>query len=755
MKSLMLLFILVLPAALFSQTDFSSDSATAVLRHLAVDIGPRPMGSPAEQEALRFAVLKFREYGCDTAYVMPMLQTTRVNTTSGIAVGVKRGATKRIILLGGHIDSAGPEIPGADDDGSGAATVIELARVLAKRSLQSTLVFCCFGGEEAGLEGSKYFVDHYADLDSVALMLQIDMANGIGLIELDPDTHGANAPRWLTSATIEEFHTLGYTGLRYPTHFFSINYAGSAGSGSDHESFLEKGVPAVDLSTDVGKPIHTPRDNFDNFDPRGLKRSGDVFLRLVERFDHGTPSRSLDRYWLYLIGTTPIYVPMWGIGVFVACALLSALAAFFGVRRRREDPNNPERIRWSGIKIFLLALCMTAAGWFTPDFLGLVRGLRHPWFTSIDLYGIVSGLVMLLTLLFLLRITKVRLSSCPYVYFKRAAIILAVFIALLSWFSPKLAVEPAAALLLVSLAIIVRQPALRLFLLVVSPMWMIRLVFSEWRELLFRSIASASALGSTPASSTTHLFVIIVGSVCMLPFLYAAAGVVADSAPLRRISVASQSVWAPALLLLLTGGLGAYALALPVYNQLWYKPVRITEQYDMRTAEKKITLQSPEYFSGMALHWGDSDTLLNGRTNNAVLKAHSAFDTSWLRVGRDDQRVAVNDSVVEHRVTLSLRASMRPLDVTVTYSHRGKTPQISSSRWIYRKDGEAWKFEWSAFPDTSLTVPVTFQLAAGDSLQETIEATFSRLAEPVRSEQELTYFTPRTRYVTSYSYKGK
>src|ERR1041385_4327556 len=104
---------------------------------------------------------------------------------------MKRGATKRIIIIGGHIDSAGPEIPGADDDGSGSATVMEIARVLGKREMQSPLVFCCFGGEEQGLEGSKYFASYFPGIDSVDLMLQVDMANGLGVIDIDPDTYDA------------------------------------------------------------------------------------------------------------------------------------------------------------------------------------------------------------------------------------------------------------------------------------------------------------------------------------------------------------------------------------------------------------------------------------------------------------------------------------------------------------------------------------------------------------------------------------
>ena len=270
------------------------------------------MGSPAEQRALNYAVEKFREYGCDTAYIMPFTSTAKVNTKSGIAIGIKRGAEKKMIAIGGHIDSSGPEIPGADDDGSGCATVMEIARVMGHRSTQSTLVFLCFGGEEEGLQGSSYFVDHFEEIDSVALMLQVDMANGLGVFGINPDTHGGSAPSWLVRAAIEEYINLGYDQLTYETHFFSLNYATTASSGSDHESFLRAGIPAIDFTTDVTKPIHTPRDTYENFDPQGLKRTGDLVLKLIERFDKGTPDRTIEQYWLYLLGTVPIFVPIWG-----------------------------------------------------------------------------------------------------------------------------------------------------------------------------------------------------------------------------------------------------------------------------------------------------------------------------------------------------------------------------------------------------------------------------------------------------------
>ncbi|MBI4417481.1 MAG: hypothetical protein HY563_01810, partial [Ignavibacteriales bacterium] len=75
-----------------AQTPFSQDSAYAYLRVIAGDIGPRPMGSPAERAAMEFAVSKFREFGLDEAFIMPIREAVStaiqsgVNTKSGVAV---------------------------------------------------------------------------------------------------------------------------------------------------------------------------------------------------------------------------------------------------------------------------------------------------------------------------------------------------------------------------------------------------------------------------------------------------------------------------------------------------------------------------------------------------------------------------------------------------------------------------------------------------------------------------------------------
>lgn len=112
-----------LPILTLAQTPFSLDSAVSYLKTISVEIGPRPMGSPNERRAMEFAVERFRRFGLQEAYIMPMMTVEgdalagSTNTNSGIAVGVLKGTSDRIIVIGGHIDSAGPDIPGTNDDG--------------------------------------------------------------------------------------------------------------------------------------------------------------------------------------------------------------------------------------------------------------------------------------------------------------------------------------------------------------------------------------------------------------------------------------------------------------------------------------------------------------------------------------------------------------------------------------------------------------------------------------------------------------
>jgi hypothetical protein len=746
------LLLLVLRLNVPAQTEFSLENAGRILNRLVTGIGPRPMGSPAEHRALEYAVSSFRESGCDVAFIMPFDRTGRVNTSSGIAVGIKRGTTGRIILIGGHIDSAGPEVPGADDDGSGAATVIELARLFGSKPSHSTLIFCCFGGEEQGLEGSKYFASHFAGIDSVDLMLQADMANGLGTIDLDPDSHTASAPPWLVRAAVEEFHSLGYGHLRYPTHFFSLNYAFPAGAGSDHESFLERGIPAIDLSTDVSKPIHTPRDNLDNFDPRGMKRTGDLFARLIARFDGGVPERSTGRYWLYLLLGIPLIVPLWGVRVFGASSLLLCAIAFVRIRRRREAADTPRRVRWAGAKMLLAALIITSCGWLSPDLLSLIRGIRHPWLTSIPLYYVLALAGMGIGTWISIRLMRrLRLPPCPYVFFKRAAIILTILLLPPLLFSVKLSVGPAMALFLVSLAALVRSAPLKVLLTALSPWWLFRLFFSEWDATLFRPVAAG--LPSGPGAwFAFNGAAILAFTILLLPFLFAVASVIRDTPVVRPLLGIAGSRGTLATLLLLFTGMGAYLSTLPVFDQYWYRDVHIDERYDETDHSRQLRIRSSEYLEGVVITHGLKDTTLGARTTSVELPPGASFDTSWLAVVREEHRSQTGDATL-YDVTLRLHATRRPLSISVSYESGGEALRAFDTPYQFRAERGATRIDWYSFPDSNLTIPVHFSTTGGTSVTERIDMTFDRLADPVGAGGDKIYVLPRTVYRSTKKYE--
>jgi hypothetical protein len=310
--------------------EFSQEKALEHLQYIAGTIGPRPLGSPQEKAALTYFAEKMAEFGGKVEW-QPVADDGRsqgksaLNTSSFNVIGRFPGETPREIIVGAHIDSASPEIPGADDDGSGVAAMLEIARVLSQVPRQSTLVFVAFCGEEAGLVGSKSFVEHYP-LDHVALMLQLDMTSDDAPLMLWIDAKKGQSPEWLVSASIDAFHSLGYRNIDYPTIFQSLNSA-MLGAGSDHEPFLEKGIPAIGFVSDIRFPVHTRNDSLEYFKPEGLKRSGRLIVELINKFDRGQPKEKTGRYMLVMIGEKPLYISLSWMAVGILISLVLAVAA--------------------------------------------------------------------------------------------------------------------------------------------------------------------------------------------------------------------------------------------------------------------------------------------------------------------------------------------------------------------------------------------------------------------------------------------
>ncbi|CCE98515.1 aminopeptidase, putative (plasmid) [Sinorhizobium fredii HH103] len=191
-------------------------------------------------------------------------------STNVVARRVGTGpATRRAVLVTAHLDSINLEgpatapAPGADDDGSGSAGVIEIARALKDVANVHDLVFIHFGGEEQGLFGSKHFVRSLsaAQRSRVHAVVNMDMIGALNTPAPTVLLEGRTVSQPVLDGLAEAASR--YTGLTVET---SVNAANS-----DHVSFLDKGMPAVltiEGADSTNDEIHTSRDTLDriNFD---------------------------------------------------------------------------------------------------------------------------------------------------------------------------------------------------------------------------------------------------------------------------------------------------------------------------------------------------------------------------------------------------------------------------------------------------------------------------------------------------------
>ena len=184
---------------------------------------------------------------------------------------------KEYIVLGAHMDhlglgerhslggaeARGQVHPGADDNASGTAMLVELARELKKARPKRSILFLHFGGEEEGLLGSSYWVQHPTHpLESVKFMLNFDMVGRLDLKAPKLMMGGLGAPK----AALEAARAF------VPKDFsVSIDVGASVG-GSDHMSFSQAKIPTFFFFTGIHGEYHRPTDTADLINYPGMAK---------------------------------------------------------------------------------------------------------------------------------------------------------------------------------------------------------------------------------------------------------------------------------------------------------------------------------------------------------------------------------------------------------------------------------------------------------------------------------------------------
>lgn len=250
--------------------------------------------------ARRWGEGEFRKAGAACGGCLEIVLPERMETGERIpepaliqnVVAIQRGTERpnEVVIIQGHIDSRVTDVfdftsdaPGANDDGSGTALVIEAARVLSQHRYPGTIVYALLTGEEQGLFGGQLMADYAAERGwTVKAVLNNDIVGGScgsdgycddthvrvfsegPRVELDDETRAAqrrfggendtpsrNLSRWLDELAEEDEAGLDVR---------QIWRTDRMGRGGDHIPFLEKGYPAVRFSVAVEDYEHQHQD---------------------------------------------------------------------------------------------------------------------------------------------------------------------------------------------------------------------------------------------------------------------------------------------------------------------------------------------------------------------------------------------------------------------------------------------------------------------------------------------------------------
>jgi hypothetical protein len=269
----------------------------------ADDLGGRAIGTTGEQKAAEYLAQEFEKLGLtpmgtdgffqeftvskpNNPHEEAVIGTDGAGVTGRNVVAFLDKKAEKTIVIGAHFDHLGMGGQGslhrgdsaihngADDNASGTAALLALAKIFKYETLKSNILFIAFSGEENGLWGSNYFVKNPTiDLKTVNYMINMDMVG-----RLNPEKSLA-------------VHGVG-TSPSFPPVLDPINadslklVPSESGVGpSDHTSFYLQDLPVLHFFTGQHADYHKPSDDADKINYEGLVQVVRYISRLIAGLD--------------------------------------------------------------------------------------------------------------------------------------------------------------------------------------------------------------------------------------------------------------------------------------------------------------------------------------------------------------------------------------------------------------------------------------------------------------------------------------
>jgi hypothetical protein len=209
-------------------------------------------------------------------------------TARNVLARVPGKDSSRVVVVGAHFDHLGHGGPGslagaeqqgevhngADDNASGTAVVLELARILASAPPPACdVVLALWSGEELGLLGSEHWARNpTVPLESVVANVNLDM---VGRAE-------SGRVAVLGAGSAREFSNWLATAGPRAGLALDVSLSGQGVGGSDHQTFLAREIPALHVFTGLHADYHRPSDDHERFEPDGAARVTALVLDLLD-----------------------------------------------------------------------------------------------------------------------------------------------------------------------------------------------------------------------------------------------------------------------------------------------------------------------------------------------------------------------------------------------------------------------------------------------------------------------------------------
>jgi hypothetical protein len=355
------------PPALGANAPDELFSAARAQKHVAqIARAPHPAGSPEARRVCQILVRELAQLGLEPAVQDASDPATQVHNVVARLAGAGPPG-KKALLLCAHYDSV-PEGPGAGDNASGVAVVLETLRALkAGPSLQRDVIVLFDDGEENGLVGSEIFVNEHPWAREVGVVINLDARGNSGpsfMFETSDDNG------WLIRQYAQAIpHPLATS--------ISMDIYRRLPNSTDLTVFKRAGMAGLNFAFSAGLAYyHTPEDTPENLDPRTLQHQGENALAMARRLgqlDLEAPTGKDVIYTSILSRIVLSYPKSWALPLAAFAALLFLAVITVGLRTGRLSLSDLA----AGAGVSLAAMCAA------PIALALLFGVGFLW----DLVG--------------------------------------------------------------------------------------------------------------------------------------------------------------------------------------------------------------------------------------------------------------------------------------------------------------------------------------------------------------------------------